>query len=364
MPRPRVAFVTDADEYGGAEQYLVLLANALGALDAVGARYALSAYVNDRATELADRLRAAGVAVHTVPGLVRLARPGAVVALAKALRAHRPDVVHVNLTDQGDGRGMVAGVWLSRRPMLTTLHNVIPGRTEARERLSRLVLARPARRISVSSMVATYLEAAGLDTVVVENGIAPVVPHPAPRAELGLAPDALVIGGIGRLHPQKGWDVLVEAAPAIAADLPGSVLVVVGEGDERARLEARPGAGHVRFVGYREAASTLVGAFDLLVVPSRYESFGLVVVEAMLAGVPVVATAVPGLEGVVGDAGVLVPPEDPEQLAKAVVALARDPDRRSDLAARGRRRAEERYGVERMARETAAVYDRLLASTR
>jgi glycosyltransferase involved in cell wall biosynthesis len=99
-----------------------------------------------------------------------------------------------------------------------------------------------------------------------------------------------------------------------------------------------------------------VHGFDVLAVPSRYEGFGLVAVEAMLSDVPVVASAVGGLPTVVGDAGVLVPPDDPVALADALLGLAADPAARRRLAERGRARALERFGIERMAQETLAVY--------
>jgi len=353
-PPVRVALVSDAVEHAGAEQYLALLAGALGE------RFALHAFLNEHATELRERLAAHGVGTTTIPGLVRLPRPGPVVALARALRRHRPDLVHVNLTDQGDGRGLLAAAWASRLPTVATLHNAIPGRVRWREQLSAMALRLPHAVVSVSEEVGGYVRRIRASTTVVENGIEEVPLHPDPRAVLGLPRDAVVVGGIGRLHVQKGWDVLCAAAPAIVERVPGVVLAVVGEGRERDDLLARPGAEHVRFLGYHEGASSLVGAFDLLVVPSRFEAFGLVAVEAMLAEVPVVASATGGLVDVVGDTGVLVPPEDPAALADAVVALATDADRRADLGRRGRARALARFGVERMARETAAAYDAVL----
>jgi glycosyltransferase involved in cell wall biosynthesis len=218
--------------------------------------------------------------------------------------------------------------------------------------------------VAVSEEVGGYVRRARRDVVVVENGIAPVALHPDPRRVLGLEPGALVVGGIGRLHEQKGWDVLADAAPELAARVPGVVLAIVGEGRDRAAIEARPGARHLRLLGYHEDASTLVGAFDVLVVPSRYEAFGLVAVEAMLARVPVVAAAAGGLVDVVGDSGLLVPPEDPAALVDALVRVATDPGLRAELGQRGHERAVARFGVARMARETAAAWDAVLAGRR
>ena len=116
----------------------------------------------------------------------------------------------------------------------------------------------------------------------------------------------------------------------------------------------------MRFVGYEPNASSLLGAFDVLAVPSRWEGFGRVAVEAMLAGVPVIAADVGGLSEVVDDAGLLVPSEQPEPLAGAILELARDPARRQSLATSGHRRAVERFSTQRMLEEIQALYRSLI----
>jgi len=117
----------------------------------------------------------------------------------------------------------------------------------------------------------------------------------------------------------------------------------------------------VRFEGYVADASTLLGAFDLLVIPSRYEGLGLVAIEGMLAGVPIVASGVEGLTEVVGDAGRLVPPERPDFLASAIVELAAEPETRLAVADRARERSVRLFHRDRMVAQTAAVYESLLA---
>ena len=145
----------------------------------------------------------------------------------------------------------------------------------------------------------------------------------------------------------------------VHATAPEAVFLVLGTGPELADLRARSSCDHVRFVGYREEAASLVSALDVLVVPSRYEGFGLAAAEAMLLGVPVVASRTGGLEEVVGDSGMLVPPEDPAALAAAILDLERDVEHRARLGVAGRERALRRFGVERMAEETVAAYARV-----
>ena len=105
-----------------------------------------------------------------------------------------------------------------------------------------------------------------------------------------------------------------------------------------------------------------MGAFDVFVVPSRWEGFGRVAVEAMLAGVPVIASDVGGLPEVVGDAGILTPVDDPVALAAATERLIESPALRADLGERGRERARRRFGKKRMLQEVGAVYEKMIRS--
>lgn len=136
-----------------------------------------------------------------------------------------------------------------------------------------------------------------------------------------------VLGGVGRLSREKGFDVLIRAM----AELPQAVLELAGDGPCRAELEAlarRLGlAERVRFLGWHPCPAEVMSAWDVVVVPSRREGFGLVALEAMLAGVPVVASRVGGLPELVRDrqTGLLFDPENPSELADAVREVLSDP---------------------------------------
>jgi len=121
-------------------------------------------------------------------------------------------------------------------------------------------------------------------------------------------------------------------------------------------------AEHVRFEGFCEDVPRLLGELDLLVLPSLWEGFGLVLLEAMAAGRPVVASAVGPIPEVVadGETGLLVPPEDPAALADAIVRVLLDADLAARLGGAGRRRVERFFGIERMVAQTDAVYQELL----
>jgi glycosyltransferase involved in cell wall biosynthesis len=351
---PTIALVSDAAGYGGAQVYLSQLASHLGD----GRRFVV--FVGDAvADETVARLERAGAEVRRIRGLRRIPTPASVIRLAEELARLRPSLVHVGLTDQGDGLGPLAAARLARRPLLATLHLVVPDRDRWRERVAARALRLPHLVIGVSQATAGYAAAAGASTTVVLNGIDPPDYAADARAELGLPRSALVVGGVGRVDPQKGWDVLCDAAELVRARGRDVAWVVVGDGPDLEAMRRRGESAGVRFAGYRAGASSLVPAFDILAVPSRYEAFGRVAAEAMLAGVPVVASAVDGLPEVVGDAGVLVPAGRADVLADAVLGLLDDTARRSELARRGRARAEERFAATRMVAETEAIYRRL-----
>jgi len=352
--RPTVALVSDSSGWGGAEVYLASLAAHLGA------RWQFVALVGEHAAaELVAQLVQAGADVRTIRGLGRRPRPLAILRAIRALREIRPAVVHVSLTDQGDGLAPLAAAWCCGPTTIAMLHLVIPGRAKGREWVSRRALRLPQLVIGGSAHVAAYAREAGAQSRAVMYGVDPPVQAPEPRASLGLPPYAPVVGGIGRIDIQKGWDVLCRAMPLVRARVPDARCVVIGDGPALSGLRGLAAETGVSFVGYRERASSLVGAFDVLAVPSRYEAFGLVAAEAMMAGVPVVASAVGGIPEVVGDTGLLVRPERPDELADAIVEVLRDRSHARERGERGRVRAFRLFTAARMAGEVDDLYREL-----
>ena len=230
------------------------------------------------------------------------------------------------------------------------------------------------RTIAVSHGVARSLVGHGIVPAervrVVWNGIdveayAPVAPQrrAARRSKaLGLPPDTRLVLCVGRFTPQKGHDVLLEAA-ALARRQDGRVvLALAGDGplrDELAHRAAQLGiAGAVRFLGRHADVPQLLGCADVLVQPSRFEGLPLTVLEAMAAALPVVVTDVIGCNETVvhGESGLIVPPEDPSALAGALLEVLGDPPRAARLGAAARLRAEREFAAPVMARRTLAVY--------
>lgn len=195
------------------------------------------------------------------------------------------------------------------------------------------------------------------------NGIDPAPYRAAIPAELSLPPGAVAIGFIGRLVDEKGLPELAAAWRQIAREVPDAHLFVAGTGPHEGGLRRRlADAPHVHLLGFRRDVPALMKAFDLLLVPSWNEPFGLVAVEAMAAGTAVVATHSGGLAEVPrhGEQGFLIPPRDADALAARAVQLARDPALRQRMGEAGPARAQ-RFGSERMVDEYEALLARVVA---
>ena len=194
-------------------------------------------------------------------------------------------------------------------------------------------------------------------------------PRAEARRRLGLPPDAFIVVALGRFVPIKGFDLLVEALPAVVAGVGSARLLLIGDGPERAALEGRAAAlgvaGRMQITGAMTDVTGYLAAADVVAVPSRNEGMGRVLVEAMALGIPVVGAAVGGIPAVIvdGECGRLVPPDDPPALATALVDLGRDGALRGKLGGAARRRAEAFSTAEAEAK-MRAVYDELVREKR
>jgi glycosyltransferase involved in cell wall biosynthesis len=200
---------------------------------------------------------------------------------------------------------------------------------------------------------------------VVHNGVvtpAPAAPH---SVVAGLAERGPVIGVVTLLRPGKGIETLVDALPALLAENSDARVAVAGRGPDREPLEARAsalGVGHAfQLVGETDGPMPLLAGADIFVSASWAESFPYNVLEAMAAGLPVVATDVGGTGEAVEDGvtGLLVPPHDPAALAEAISKLLADPELGRRYGRSGRERVAERFTVAGMVKGTLDVYRRL-----
>jgi len=171
------------------------------------------------------------------------------------------------------------------------------------------------------------------------------------RAQLGLGASSQVVITTSRLHPTKGHEYLLEAFASVAERFPNARLVIAGDGAKRGSLEAKAthllGAGRVLFTGFRRDVTPLLAASDLFVLPSLLEGMPHSLLEAMAAGLPVVATSVCGIPEVVehGRNGLLVPPRDAVALASAICRILGEPELADRLAKEARATIEQKFAV-------------------
>jgi phosphatidylinositol alpha-mannosyltransferase len=260
------------------------------------------------------------------------------------LRAFAPDLVHAHepLTPSVS----MFAVTESSSPVVATFHSAsdrswlfdaaapalrrVAGRIDVRVAVSRAAEAFVARRI-------------GGTFEIVPNGVDVELFADAPAADL---PPGRMMLFVGRLHPRKGFPDAVRAFSLLAGRFPDLRLAVVGRGRDRRAVEDLPEAlqRRVLLLGTQEPSgwATYASAADLFMAPNRGgESFGMILAEAMAAGVPVVATDIPGFGELVTDGvnGLLVPPRDPPALARAAARILEDGDLGRRLAAAGRQKA-------------------------
>ena len=309
----------------------------------------------------------AGIPVARVPSRHDL-DPRLPLRIARAARPFRPELVHTHLV-HADVHGAAAAARL-RLPLVSTKHNDDPFRAGPFRYVERQLARRARRVIAITESLARFnVERVGIPRaklVVVHYGLDAPPARWGDNPPLALPEGARVLLALGRLVPQKGLDVAVRALPAVRAAHPEAVLVVAGEGPERRALEELAtglGVGDAVFLlGRAGDVTALLDRADLLVHPARWEGFGLVLLEAMLASTPVVATRVSSIPEIVvdGETGVLVPPDDAEALAGALVRVLDEP---GSLGAAGRTRALEQFSADAMARKTAAVYAEAIRTT-
>ncbi len=354
---------------GGISTYVLLMA--LG-LRAAGQPVTITAVWPKPDRWLEIEAHRAGLPLLTLAPERRLsALPAAALRLRQTIAETRPAVVHTQ-GHYGDITAVLAGgpsatvltchglatptgpglrlVFALDRVLWHRLDALIANSADTR----RLLLARgaPAGRIAVVH-----------HGVVWEDGRLPdyLIAEPLP---LRLPADQPILGYVGRLSKEKGADVLIDALALLRRQNRPFHAVIVGDGPEQSRIESAIAAtglsDAVTLTGTQTGPGRWLAASDIVVVPSRRESLGLTILEAMAHGRPVVASAVEGIPEIVchGETGVLVPAGQPGALAAAIATLIDSPQTRARLAVGGLQAVRERHAIEGMAAATRAVYCR------
>jgi glycosyltransferase involved in cell wall biosynthesis len=357
--KPRVLVLVTLAEVGGAQTYVARLLPALAerydvtvAAHGPGPLAAAAEDAGARFVPLANVRRP--ISARDVLGLIEL---------VQLIRRIQPDLVHINSSKAGVLGRLAARI--ARVPVVVfTVHGWAFKAADGAARTAYLWADRACRRLTTCTICVSQTELeAGLDartctsarSVVIRNGVAA---HATPRATLEGNPP--VVLSVGRLKAPKTFVTLVEALARLD---PGTFRAqIVGEGPERAAVEAAL-RGPVELLGEREDVPALLAAADVFVLSSASEGLPMSVLEAMAAGLPVVASAVGGVPELVADTGVLVPPRDPGALAEALRTVIADRELRVRLASAARERVQAEFSLERSVAAHLELYEELLNTT-
>ena len=366
---PRVLQVVLSLTPGGTEHLVVEICRRLAP------EFGVAVCCLDNEGEWAIDLQTQGIEVKALrrrPGF----RPQVGHAIAQFAKERQIDVLHCHQYSPFV-YGRFAAVWNPRLKIVYTEHGRLSeARPSWKRRLVNPWLSRfDGSIVAVSHELRDYMIDARFPAgrvEVVHNGVEPAAvasgaDRRRARQQLRLDDRAFVVATVARLDPVKDLMTLLEAFAIVRQRVPSAQLLVVGDGPERDRLAARAAqpdlAGSVHMTGYRPDVRALLPAADVYASSSISEGVSITILEAMAAGIPVVATAVGGTPEVFpeGAGGILVPCRDPERLAAAIASLALDQRLRVAMAAAGRRRLESSFTIDRMVDDYARLYRGLVA---
>lgn len=370
MGRIRVAHCIETIASGGVERCRLMLAQGLDP-----GRYEQLIICTQALDDLPAKFQAAGCAVHEIGVFRRIWDVERYRRAVAVLKSFRPHIVHGGVYE-GVATAAVAGR-LARVPVIIGEETSDPdGRRPQGHMLFRALAGLTDHMVAVSPGVGRYLEQrlhlpSGKITTInngaVEQPHATAAELDAIRATFRLSQNDRIIGSVGRLlDPHKRMSDLIRALPLLLRRFPDAKLLLVGDGPDRGMLEALAAelgvADRVGFAGYQPRTRPFFELMDVFALASASEAFGLVLVEAMFASLPVVATRVGGIPDVVseGETGLLVPPRRPDELAQAISEVLADPVRSAAMGEAGQRRARSHFTADRYVADVDALYQRLL----
>jgi glycosyltransferase involved in cell wall biosynthesis len=366
--RRRVCLFTASPEPSGVGTHMLALAEGLRDHYDV----TLGCSPKGPAQQLLTRAAALGVETLPLDGRGRRSEPD-IERLRGWLRASRVDVFHLHAGVGWEGHTAIYAAREVGVPVIIRTEHLPDMILNLEDRAShRRLLSAVDQLICVSTGAAHSMRCAGVPAAklaVVRNGVPPAAEQPDPvpmLRELSLPAGARLVLTVARFVEQKGHRFLLQAMPTILAACPAAQFLWVGEGPLKEELKhevrERGLESAVRFLGQREDVAALLAAADLVVLPSLFEGLPLVILEAMAAGRPVVATSTLGTDEAVFDdvTGRLVPTGNSQALAAGVLEALTSPKLAAKWGAAGRERWHREFTAERMVRQTAAVYEDLL----
>jgi len=353
---------------GGAERMMVHLAAGLGP------EYRSEAALI-RDSWLGTALRERGVPVT----MLRDGHHGSLGTLQDLLRIIRETRVAILHSHEFfmNTLGLVAS-GMTGVPLVATVHGRNYYADRFRRRAAYRLVARLARMVAVSEDVRLFLA----DRIGISHSRITVIPNGVPlnhapcdkrtsalRESLDLHQRNHVVGVVGSLYPVKGHRYLIEGSPQVIDRFPHVVFLIVGRGGLREELEAHTRqlgvASHFRFLGHRDDVSDILAICDIFVLPSLSEGMPLALLEAMAAGIPIVATKVGGVPEVIkdGETGILVPPGDGHILAMSIVRLLEDRPFAGKMGTTARESVAHRFSLTRMVQTYQQIYAQLISKS-
>lgn len=354
----RVLQICSARQIGGGEKHLVDLSNAL---QERGHEIFFALAPDSPVEKLLENVESKNVLLTKMRNALNVF---AARRIARFVAQNNIEIIHAHIARDYPIAALAAKI--SRKPFVLTRHVLFP-----LNRLQKYALQNVGGIIAPSKAIADALRRQNLfsseSIETIYNGID--LKHFAPTNKEPTA--TFTVGTIGHLAPIKGHDIFVRAAAIIRQKRTDIRFIIVGEdksksGENRRALENLIAENnlqnHLELRGWTDDVRAILNQLDLFVSAARSEPFGLVIVEAMAAQIPVVATRSEGATEIIedGTSGILVELENSENLAQAILDLADDPSHRNHLANGGRRRVEDCFSLEKMVAETEAFYRRVL----
>ncbi|MEX0930301.1 MAG: glycosyltransferase [Candidatus Paceibacterota bacterium] len=371
MDKIKVLHVVPYLKEGGVEKRRVFLAEGLDPK-----RFQQRVICLEASVRMKEKCEAAGIAVIELGELRRsaLVSLGTIKAIRREILDWKPEVVHAAVFEGMYLGGMASILARGRGLVLEETSDLYGrGRSRAMRVLLRAISLFAHAYVAISPSVKEYLiseqKIPAQKVLLIQNA----VPVPkrrsrrqnrATRERLGIPSDAFVVGSVGRLNnDHKRFTDVIDAFELASRLSPNSRLLIAGDGPDRARIERhareRGVADRVVFTGYVEDIDTLYGVMDVFVLASAHEGFGLVIAEAMMHGLPVIATKVGGVVSIVrdGETGVLVPVGDVRALASALGEVRVLPDIRKRIGTSAREYAQRELSLDRYIGDVTSLYE-------
>ncbi len=308
--------------------------------------------------------------------------PGSFPVLQRVVRSFRINVVHVHASRDAWRAILLAGILRRNRVFVFSRHMGSPAGRRRTDPLHRLLVQRLDAMVAISG----YIQRNILQTYPVHASRVKVIPYglgpnvrgspegaSRVRRKLNLQDNGLLVGLVAQVSPDKRQDLLIQAAARVVRSVPGCRFLLAGapvHGPYAARVREMISSmgleDHIHLAGFWKDIPSLMQALDILVIPSKAEAFGLVLLEAMANAKPIVGSNSGAVPEIVqhGRNGLLFSPGDEKELAAAITELLQDPDKRAEMGSTGEEMFQERFTLEREASETLDLYRSLLNGRR